>query len=586
MEQQEIAGHRVLRELGTGGMGSVYLVRHPRLPRQEALKLVDAELSTDQLYRARFAREADVLAQLDHPNIVHLYDRGEMDGRLWLTMEYVDGPDAATLLDEYGRLPLPLVTDIVSGVAAALDHAWATARLAHRDVKPANILIRQHPNSSPTVKLADFGVATGPDRTRLTQTGLAVGTLPYLAPESLQGDQVDDRCDQYSLACTAFHLLTGRPPFAQGSPATMMQAHLTETPPPPSASVPGLPPHVDAAIARAVAKDPRERFESSTAFANALKTPPPPVTPPASPSGGRTKPPTRALDHPLPPLGLGPASPPQTPQPVPEYDVATRSTPLPGQPLPGQPFPGQTPPGQPSPAAAQYGAPPPGSPPPAAFFGAPGSSASPASYGPPYGTPPPPPGSSSKTPDTGSRSGSGKKVALIAVAALVVLAILGTVGVLVFGGGSDDPGLTAASSSPESSASSAAAPPASSSTTTGTGSAKATLAALDGTWRGTYTCNQGKTALTLTFRDGGDRKTIATFQFGPTSENTEVPYGSYDMIGVRLTDDVVLTPFRWNERPGDYEMVGLVVDGPITEGIGELTGTVAYTGCTTFTVRR
>lgn len=296
---ETIAGYRVLSRIGDGGMGSVYLVQHPRLPRQEALKLVAAELSSDAVYRARFAREADALAALDHPNIVRLHDRGEVGGQLWLTMEYVDGPDASTLLARQGRLPMPAVLDIVRGVAAALDYAWNTSHLAHRDVKPANILVGQRSagGGPPIIKLADFGVATGPERTRLTATGMAVGTLSYLSPESLGDGRVDDRSDQYSLACTAYHLITGHPPFGEGSPATLLRAHLYEPPPVPSVQVPGLPPHVDAAIARATAKDPRDRFASSTAFAQALAGAPGAAAAPSY----RHQPPTPPMAPPPPP---------------------------------------------------------------------------------------------------------------------------------------------------------------------------------------------------------------------------------------------------------------------------------------------
>ncbi|AVL99295.1 serine/threonine protein kinase [Gordonia iterans] len=582
MEQHEIAGHRVVRTIGTGGMGSVYLVQHPRLPRQEALKLVDAELSTDQLYRARFAREADVLAQLDHPNIVHLYDRGEVDGRLWLTMEYIDGPDTATMLDDYGRLPLPLVADIVSGVAAALDHAWTTARLAHRDVKPANILVRQHPGVPPTVKLADFGVATGPDRTRLTQTGLAVGTLPYLAPESLQGAPVDDKCDQYSLACTAFHLLTGRPPFSSGSPATMMHAHLSETPPPPSASVPGLPPHVDAAIARATAKDPRDRFPSSTAFANALRGPAQaaPAMPAAPVEPPRAKPATRALEQPLAPIG----------------HPAAQASPNPSPPNPSSQNlpPGQSPPGQHPGGAAAYGGPQqPQAHPAAQYYGgpqAPPPAGPPPGGPPPYGRPlystPPPDDTSS---GTGSGSGSGKKAALIAGAVLMVMVLLAVVGYVLLNSGDsgDSPQATSSTANTTEATTSTSETTTSESTAaTADSGENAPLSVLDGEWTGTYTCNQGETALTLTFRQGGDRQTRATFAFGPTSGNPRVPRGSFEMIGVRITDDVVLTPFRWIDRPGDFEMVGLIIDGPVTDRTQSLSGTVSTEGCTRFAVSR
>ena len=141
MEITEIAGYRVLRQLGAGGMGQVYLVEHPRLPRRDALKLLDAGVSRNDDFQARFQREADLLAQLSHPNIVTLHDRGEHQGRLWITMEYVEGIDADHLLSSRGPMPFPLAHSLISGAGAALDYAWRKHRITHRDVKPANLFL-------------------------------------------------------------------------------------------------------------------------------------------------------------------------------------------------------------------------------------------------------------------------------------------------------------------------------------------------------------------------------------------------------------------------------------------------------------
>ncbi|WP_440712962.1 serine/threonine-protein kinase [Gordonia sp. FQ] len=515
---QMIAGYRVLRPLGQGGMGSVYLVQNPRLPRQEALKLVAADLSVDDVFRARFEREADVLSKLNHPNIVHAYASGRSEGRLWLTMEFIDGPDAATLLDRYRRLPLAQVDDIVTGVAAALDYAWATQRLTHRDVKPANILVQNGMTGPAAVKLADFGVATGPDRTRLTQSGHAVGTLWYLAPEGLSAPRVDDRADQYSLACTAYHLITGYPPFGDRPAADMMRAHMTETVAPPSTLVPGLPPYVDAAITRAMAKDPAQRFESSTAFAAALRgVVPEAVT--ADIAGPLVRPPTRAM-------------------------------------APGD-------------YAAEYAA-----------------AAAAASFSPPSG-----PGQAGAPPGGDGGRPDRKIGIIIGVVAAVLLVILLVGGLILYvtHRGGDSPAPVAVSSVTSSATSSA---PSSSTTTSSvtssatTSAAGASLAALDGAWTGTYTCNQGESALKLTFRDGGDRTTRATFEFGPTGSNPTVARGSYEMYGVRIGDTLTLTGTRWIDQPSGYQMVPLLVDGPFTTGMSRLTGTVPYTGCTSFSVTR
>ncbi|GAA3947936.1 serine/threonine-protein kinase [Gordonia caeni] len=525
-----IAGYRVLAKLGDGGMGTVYLVAHPRLPRQEALKLVAPTLSSDPVYRARFAREADVLAQLDHPNIVRVHDRGETDGRLWLTMEYIDGPDAASLLQQQGRLPLTAVAEIVTGIAAALDYAWSTNRLAHRDVKPANILVRQVQGGPPVIKLADFGVATGPDQTQLTATGMAVGTLSYLAPESLGAAQVNDRSDQYSLACTAYHLLTGRPPFGEGSPATLMQAHLSEPPPVPSVLLPGLPPQVDAAIARATAKDPRDRFASSTAFAQALRAAPVPGPvpsgPPPVPRPGTQVLPPGHYDH--------PAAPPQPLVPVP-------------------PGPSQ--------------GPPPG-PPPGPNFGG-------YAYGPPPATPP----------------SSSRRTALVAgavaAALLVVAVIVAGVFWLVRSGDSGEPAGIAGGSTSSQVSTTASSSTSSTSASSSSGTPAAPLSAIEGRWSGTYQCRQGESSVVFTIRSGlTDNQVRATFEFGPTPGNPGTERGSFEMLGLRLGDDVVFTPTRWIDRPGTYEMVPVTIDGPITTGMTRLTGRIVTPGCSTITVRR
>ncbi len=140
----DISGYRILRRLGSGGMGQVYLVAHPRLPREDALKLLDTAVSRDPQFRTRFQHEADLLAGLRHPNIITIYDRGEYEGRLWLTMEYIPGQDAADLLNAHGPMPLDLALQIIGRAGAALDYAYTTGRITHRDLKPER---RTIPNS-------------------------------------------------------------------------------------------------------------------------------------------------------------------------------------------------------------------------------------------------------------------------------------------------------------------------------------------------------------------------------------------------------------------------------------------------------
>src|SRR6201987_429875 len=207
---QTFAGYTILRRLGSGAMGEVYLVQHPRLPRHDALKVLAEHVSADPEYRERFNREAQNAATLSHPNIVAVYDRGEYEGQLWITMAYVEGTDASRLLAEKHRKGMPPdgVVQIVTEVADALDYAHQR-QLLHRDVKPANILLAELDSGGWRGMLADFGIARPVDASNsLTQTDMAVGTVAYAAPEQLMGLTLDGRADQYSLAATAFELLT------------------------------------------------------------------------------------------------------------------------------------------------------------------------------------------------------------------------------------------------------------------------------------------------------------------------------------------------------------------------------------------
>lgn len=263
------AGYTIVRLLGTGGMGQVYLARHPRLPREDALKILNASITADPAYRQRFEREADLVAGLWHPHIVGVHDRGETDGQLWITMDYVDGTDAGELLKSHpGGLPPELVLEIVGAVAEALDYAH-DRHLLHRDVKPSNILIAESSDQR-RILLADFGIARrDDDNDGLTATNMTVGTVAYAAPEQLMGRALDGRADQYALAATAFHLLTGTPPFHDPNQAVVISKHLTAAPPKVGDRQPGLA-HLDPALSRAMSKDPADRFARCVDFARAL----------------------------------------------------------------------------------------------------------------------------------------------------------------------------------------------------------------------------------------------------------------------------------------------------------------------------
>jgi len=252
-------------------MGEVYLVQHPRLPRQEALKILPANVSADPEYRQRFAREADIAASLWHSHIVAIHDRGEHDGQLWITMDYVEGTDAAQLMrDRYPHgMPPKDVLDVVAAIADALDYAHERF-LLHRDVKPANILLSYPRNGERRTVLADFGIARGVnDNNGLTATNMTVGSVAYAAPEQLTGKMLDGRADQYALAATAFHLLTGSVPFGNSNPAVVIGNHLSSPPPTLSRLRDDLG-QMDSALATAMAKEPHHRFQTCREFAAAL----------------------------------------------------------------------------------------------------------------------------------------------------------------------------------------------------------------------------------------------------------------------------------------------------------------------------
>jgi len=265
------AGYTIVRLLGSGGMGEVYLAQHPRLPRRDALKVLPVSVSADNEYRQRFNREADIAAALWHPHIVGVHDRGEFDGQIWISMDYVDGTDAGRMLRERypDGMPRAEVVATVTAVAQALDYAHERD-LLHRDVKPANILLAYPESGDQRILLADFGIARWVnDISGLTATNMTVGTVWYAAPEQLMGAQLDGRADQYGLAATAFHLLTGAPPFQNSNPAVVISQHLSASPPAIGARRPELS-ALDPVLGKALSKDPNDRYERCADFARAL----------------------------------------------------------------------------------------------------------------------------------------------------------------------------------------------------------------------------------------------------------------------------------------------------------------------------
>ena len=262
------AGFTIDRELGSGGMGEVYLARHPRLPRMVALKLLRTDLGQDPSFVGRFQREAQTVAALDHPNIVPVDDCGADHGQLWLSMRFIDGTTADRALAGYqGGMEPSRAVRIVEKVASALDFAHR-ANIIHRDVKPANILLGRpgDDDERERVYLSDFGVAKAMGEmeahaTSYTMAGGVIATLDYAAPEQIEGHALDGRCDIYALGCVLYKLLTGVVPFPGENLAAKIYAHLHKPTPVPSAMDPRLA-VFDPIVQRALARDPGQRYQS------------------------------------------------------------------------------------------------------------------------------------------------------------------------------------------------------------------------------------------------------------------------------------------------------------------------------------
>jgi eukaryotic-like serine/threonine-protein kinase len=245
--------YRIERELGHGGMAIVYLARDEELARLVAVKVLPEHLAHDDAFRARFAREARLAGGLAHPNIVRVYDAGETP-RPFIVMEYVPGASLAAA----GHLPVARVVELGVQACAGLQHAH-DAGLVHRDVKPANLILRE----DGVLKIADFGIARAPESTRHTQAGTLLGTAAYLAPEQIAGEDATAASDVYSLGGVLYELLTGRPPFSFTSLAELAAMQANGVIEPVSDLVPDVPREVEAAVMHALARDPRFRPASA-----------------------------------------------------------------------------------------------------------------------------------------------------------------------------------------------------------------------------------------------------------------------------------------------------------------------------------
>ncbi len=333
---ESFAGWRVERELAHGGMGVLYLARHPRLPRTDVIKVLSPQLSADQRFRDRFLAEATRMSTLSHPHVMPIYDSGTTaDGTLYLVMPYVAGGDLRQLIRSTGPLDPRRASRLLSQIAAALDAAHRIG-VVHRDVKPENVLLSSvEPEDNDHALLTDFGISREElSPTTLTATGELLLTPAYAAPEQALGKTVDSRADQYALACILVELLTGRPPYENDAPVVMLMAHLQE-PAPALAAELGLPAQLDDVLARAMAKNPDERYGSCRDFAHAVRA----VLDPAGAraTGDNAKPTVPSAPAPVPVQGPPPAA--TTPIPASPGQFGPAAT-APGPPAPLPPFPG------------------------------------------------------------------------------------------------------------------------------------------------------------------------------------------------------------------------------------------------------
>ncbi|HEU4738679.1 MAG TPA: serine/threonine-protein kinase [Solirubrobacterales bacterium] len=307
----EFAGYRIESRLGRGGMGVLFLAIEPGLERRVALKLIAPEAAADDVFTRRFAEESRIAASIEHPNVVPIYAAGEENGVPWIAMRYVPGSDLGRRISREGRLDPAQAVALIAQVGNGLDAIHA-AGLVHRDVKPANVLLSGDPGAEHAY-ITDFGVARNvATQSGLTQTGRFVGTLDYVAPEQISGEQIDARVDVYALGCLLFKLLTGEVPFPREGEAARLYAHLNDPPPAPSLYEPSISMALDDVVARAMSKSPDDRYPSAGDLGRAaqaalsgttISVPERTVATGAAATGEREAPTQRLADEAEPPPG-------------------------------------------------------------------------------------------------------------------------------------------------------------------------------------------------------------------------------------------------------------------------------------------
>jgi serine/threonine-protein kinase len=264
-----LSSYRGLKLIARGGMSEIYHATSPTTGKPVAIKVLPATLATDEQFRRRFLREAEIVSGLEHPNIVHIIDFGDEEGAYYIVMEYLSGPDLGNLLKQEKRIALPAALPLLREVGSALDYAHGRG-LVHRDIKPSNVMMDSS-SGAPRAVLTDFGIAKITDaHTRITATGV-LGTFDYIAPEQIQASaDVDGRADLYALGVMTYQMLTGRLPFERPNTGALLLAHISAPPPDARELVQDLPRHVAYALQRAMAKKPKDRYATAGEFVNAL----------------------------------------------------------------------------------------------------------------------------------------------------------------------------------------------------------------------------------------------------------------------------------------------------------------------------
>jgi len=263
---KKIENYKIVSVLGKGGMGIVYKAYDTKLERYVAIKMLSSQLFSKERFVERFKREAKNQAKLSHPNIVTVFGFIEYQGILGIVMEYIDGESLEKLIFKQGRVHLYDAVYVMKQILAGIGYAHAKGFI-HRDIKPSNIIF----NAEGVAKIMDFGISKSLFEKSFTKTGAKIGTIYYMSPEQIRGDELTHHTDIYSLGCTFYEMLTGKPPFDHESEYNVMDSHLKETPPKVTKIIPGLPEQLDEIIARSLAKDPSQRYPTCEDFIYELR---------------------------------------------------------------------------------------------------------------------------------------------------------------------------------------------------------------------------------------------------------------------------------------------------------------------------